>query len=56
LLRGAYHFLDIAPNGGDEAGLAYGMAWVRHHDRYDGTAVNPNETYQQPKTSDSCCD
>jgi predicted dithiol-disulfide oxidoreductase (DUF899 family) len=32
---GTYHLLDIVPKGRDEAGLPYGMAWVRHHDRYD---------------------
>jgi predicted dithiol-disulfide oxidoreductase (DUF899 family) len=33
-LIGAYNWLDIAPKGRDEDGLEYGMAWVRHHDRY----------------------
>jgi predicted dithiol-disulfide oxidoreductase (DUF899 family) len=32
---GAYHLLDIVPNGRDEAGFSYGMEWLRHHDRYD---------------------
>ena len=32
---GAYDLLDIVPKGRDEGGLAYGMEWVRHHDRYD---------------------
>ena len=32
---GIYHFLDIVPKGRDEDELPYGMAWVRHHDRYD---------------------
>ena len=31
---GTYHFLDIVPKGRDEDELPYGMAWVRHHDRY----------------------
>jgi len=53
---GAYHFLDIAPKGRDEAGLAWPMAWVRHHDRYDGAAVDPKATFQEPKKTDSCCD
>jgi predicted dithiol-disulfide oxidoreductase (DUF899 family) len=35
LMMGAYDFLDIAPKGRDEDHLAHGMAWVRHHDRYD---------------------
>lgn len=30
-----YQFLDLVPKGRDEDGLAYRMAWVRHHDRYD---------------------
>jgi predicted dithiol-disulfide oxidoreductase (DUF899 family) len=56
ILIGAYNFLDLAPKGRDEAGLAYGMAWVRHHDRYAGAVVDPNAAYQEPKKSDSCCD
>lgn len=31
----AYRLLDLVPKGRDEAGLEYGMAWVRYHDRYD---------------------
>ncbi len=56
ILIGAYNFLDLAPKGRDEDGLAFGMAWVRHHDRYEGAAVDPKATYQQPKTSASCCE
>jgi predicted dithiol-disulfide oxidoreductase (DUF899 family) len=55
ILIGAYNFLDLAPKGRDEAGLAYSMAWVRHHDRYEGAAVDAKASYQQPKTA-SCCD
>ena len=33
-LIGAYNWLDLAPKGRDEEGLQYGMAWVRHHDKY----------------------
>ena len=37
----AYHVLDIVPKGRDEAGTP-GMAWLRHHDRYDdATFVDP---------------
>jgi predicted dithiol-disulfide oxidoreductase (DUF899 family) len=32
---GAYQFLDIVPKGRDEEGLAFGMEWVKHHDRYE---------------------
>ncbi len=35
ILNGAYHYLDLVPKGRDEDGLPYGMAWVRHHDKYD---------------------
>jgi len=34
MVNGAYHFLDLAPKGRDEAGLEFSQAWVRHHDRY----------------------
>jgi len=37
LLIGAYNYLDLAPKGRDEDALAYTMAWVRHHDKYEGT-------------------
>jgi predicted dithiol-disulfide oxidoreductase (DUF899 family) len=37
ILLGAYNFMDMAPKGRDEEGLAHGMAWVRHHDRYDNS-------------------
>ncbi len=30
----AYNLLDLVPKGRDETNLDYGMAWVRHHDRY----------------------
>jgi predicted dithiol-disulfide oxidoreductase (DUF899 family) len=47
ILIGAYNFIDIAPKGRDEDGLAFGMAWVRHHDKYE-------KTQEEPKAS--CCD
>jgi predicted dithiol-disulfide oxidoreductase (DUF899 family) len=56
ILIGAYNLLDLAPKGRDEAGLPWPMAWVRHHDRYDGGAIDPKATYVEPKKSDSCCD
>ncbi len=55
ILIGAYNFLDLAPKGRDEAALAWPMAWVRHHDRYEGAAVDTNASYQQPKSA-PCCD
>lgn len=35
ILVGTYNYLDHAPKGRDEDGLAFTMSWVRHHDRYD---------------------
>jgi predicted dithiol-disulfide oxidoreductase (DUF899 family) len=52
---GTYHFLDVAPKGRDEAGLSFSMAWVRHHDRYEGAVVDTKASYQQPKSA-SCCE
>ncbi|MCI0446565.1 thioredoxin family protein [bacterium] len=41
-----YNFLDLVPKGRDEDGLAFDMAWVRHHDRYgEGYRVDPKATY-----------
>ena len=36
-LLGAYDLLDMTPKGRDEDQLPFGMAWVRHHDRYSDT-------------------
>jgi predicted dithiol-disulfide oxidoreductase (DUF899 family) len=54
ILIGAYNWLDIAPKGRDEEGLAHSMAWVRHHDKYiDGQIVDPNKPYTQPERTDA---
>jgi len=37
ILLGAYNYLDMTPKGRDEDGLAFSMAWIRHHDRYEET-------------------
>ena len=55
ILIGTYNFLDLAPKGRDEDNLEWSMAWVRHHDRYDGTAVDKKASYQEPKSA-SCCE
>jgi predicted dithiol-disulfide oxidoreductase (DUF899 family) len=34
MLNGAYHYLDLAPKGRDEAPLSPHMQWVRLHDSY----------------------
>ena len=37
----AYRYIDLTPKGRDEAQTG-GMGWLRHHDRYDGSAfVDP---------------
>ncbi len=36
MLINTYNYLDLAPKGRNEEGLAYPMAWVRHHDKYEG--------------------
>ena len=61
ILVGTYNFLDMAPKGRDEDGLKHSMAWVRHHDNYDGGYfVDAEKEYEQPKMTEgvgghSCC-
>ncbi|HYL45384.1 MAG TPA: thioredoxin family protein [Candidatus Limnocylindrales bacterium] len=56
ILLGTYNWLDMAPKGRDEDGLAYSMAWVRHHDRYDDAyRVDAKQTYVQPAKTTGCC-
>ncbi|MBZ5664680.1 MAG: thioredoxin family protein [Acidobacteriia bacterium] len=56
ILLGAYNFLDLAPKGRDEDGLAFTMSWVRHHDKYaQGYLVDPKAQYVPPKGSGSSC-
>jgi predicted dithiol-disulfide oxidoreductase (DUF899 family) len=55
ILIGTYNFLDLAPKGRYEEGLAWSMAWVRHHDRYEGAVVDTKASYQEPKSA-SCCE
>jgi predicted dithiol-disulfide oxidoreductase (DUF899 family) len=52
ILNGTYNLLDLVPKGRDEDGLAFSMAWVRHHDKYgEGYFVDPAQKYEQPKSS-----
>lgn len=56
-LVGTYHFLDLVPKGRDEDGLAFTMAWVRHHDKYgDDYVVDPTATYEKPREMGACCE
>jgi len=54
-LVGTYQFLDLAPKGRDEDGLAFTMSWVRHHDKYDDYALDPAATYEKPRETGGCC-
>jgi predicted dithiol-disulfide oxidoreductase (DUF899 family) len=52
ILVGTYNFLDLAPKGRDEEGLAHTMSWVRHHDKYNqGYFVNAAQLYTPPAGS-----
>jgi predicted dithiol-disulfide oxidoreductase (DUF899 family) len=54
ILVGAYNFMDFAPKGRDEEGLAHTMAWLRHHDKYDdGYFVDPKQLFQHPEKVDN---
>src|SRR5438034_6447459 len=54
ILIGAYNWLDLTPKGRDEAALKHGMAWVRHHDKYDqGYQVDAKAEYAQPAAKTS---
>jgi predicted dithiol-disulfide oxidoreductase (DUF899 family) len=56
MLIGTYHYLDLVPKGRDEDALAFTMAWVRRHDRYDDNYfVDPMQPYLPPKGSDCSC-
>jgi predicted dithiol-disulfide oxidoreductase (DUF899 family) len=34
MMNSAYHYIDLVPNGRNEAGLSFPQAWVRRHDEY----------------------
>jgi len=55
-LIGVYQYLDFAPKGRDEDGLAFSMSWVRHHDRYgEDYAIDPARLYAAPARTAGCC-
>ena len=35
MLNGAYHYMDLTPEGRNEDGLPWTMAWLRRHDQYE---------------------
>ena len=47
-LLGEYFFFDLMPKGRDEDALPWPMAWVRHHDRYEGAAVHASCCGEHP--------
>lgn len=52
IFLGAYNFIDVTPKGRDEGELAWPMAWVRHHDKYnEGYTVDTSALYKEPKAS-----
>ena len=52
MLLPTYNLLDLTPKGRDEEGLAFSMAWVRHHDRYtDGYVLDAKQLYVPPAGS-----
>jgi len=54
ILLPTYNWLDLTPKGRDEDNLAFSMAWVRHHDRYnDGYVVDAKSLYVQPAKSNA---
>jgi len=38
-IMATYRLIDITPKGRAEEGMAYGMEWLRHHDRYATTVA-----------------
>jgi predicted dithiol-disulfide oxidoreductase (DUF899 family) len=57
IFLGAYNFLDIAPKGRNEEGLAHTMAWVRHHDKYEkNQVVDAKAQYVEPAKVHDCCE
>jgi predicted dithiol-disulfide oxidoreductase (DUF899 family) len=48
-MMGTYSLLDLTPKGRDE-GKGEGMAWVRHHDRYE-----PAPAKEAAAAMGSCC-
>jgi predicted dithiol-disulfide oxidoreductase (DUF899 family) len=56
ILLPTYNLLDLTAKGRDEDDLAFSMAWVRHHDRYDdGYVLDAKRLYVQPEKAESSC-
>jgi predicted dithiol-disulfide oxidoreductase (DUF899 family) len=46
-----YNFLDYVPKGRDEDNLPFAMAWLRHHDRYEGGQLADVDRPYWPKVA-----
>ena len=59
VMMGTYNMLDLTPKGRDESELAYTMAWVRHHDRYEpgpvAKATPPAAGSVEEALKNTCC-
>lgn len=44
VMMGAYNLMDLTPKGRDERDVDYKMEWVRHHDKYEPTAMGSTST------------
>lgn len=49
ILMTTYRILDTVPKGRDEEALAFPMAWVRYHDRYETNAFADADKPYWPK-------
>jgi len=57
-LMGVYSYLDLTPRGRHEEGLAFPMAWRRHHDKYEQDYYSDVPATKQEKAMSaggSCC-
>lgn len=50
VMMGAYHLMDLTPQGRDERDVDYKMEWVRHHDRYEQAPIE-----KPAPAAGSCC-
>jgi predicted dithiol-disulfide oxidoreductase (DUF899 family) len=46
-----YNYLDYVPKGRDEDNLPFAMAWLRHHDRYEGGQLADVDRPYWPKVA-----
>jgi predicted dithiol-disulfide oxidoreductase (DUF899 family) len=54
-MMGVYLYLDITPRGRHEEGLAFPMAWRRHHDRYEQDYYADGSGAARAKSAGACC-